>query len=520
MGAYELFSGFYFPIIYKFNFIPYLLLVTSFVVIGIKDRYCGNFVYSFNPLLKSIQNLPVELKLLSFLILCASIGPITHPDAIDYHVGHPMQLFLSNRFETDGSLSWGVMGLSEWANKFFLIEQSSWLIRSVSATMIVPLVCFLNEKNLSKWLIILMVSPPVLIQWVTIGKPMFLYDLVIGVTLVCFIENKNSFNFKMLMAASILSVGFKITAVISVFLITAFILIKYFNDVKRCLQLTGINAFVLIITLSVTLATFHFRYFYFDNPFFPVLTSVFNPERPDYLLFTQSIFLYQKTVFLPPNFGSIGNILGPMILLSGVLVLANSFRLRKFDDLKFLGLAIFLCTLFFSQSRADYLFLPMFLFFLKFHPSALENRILSYLSIGQSLFTSIMLLISIYQSITLGLNFDKYMFRLAKGFELAKHASKQKKPVLIYNTRQPRLFMDYDYIDSDAFKLCVAGSTFSDCLKKNRIKTLYIQPPDLSEIQGNGKISCEGPILFPDAYRNPFNQSATKIYKCNHKLSE
>ena len=272
--------------------------------------------------------------------------------------------------------------------------------------------------------------------------------------------------------------------------------------------------------MSVTLATFHFRLFYFDNPFFPVLTSIFNPERPDYLLFTQGVFHYQKTVFLPPNLGGLGTVLGPIILLAGVLVLANSLRLRKFDNLKLLGLAIFLCTIFFAQPRADYLFLPMFLFFLKFQPSVLESVMLRYLSIGQSLFTSMMLSFSIYQTMILVVDFDRYMPRFAKGFELAKHASKQEKPVLIYNIRQPRLFMDYDYMDTNAFKLCVSGSTFSDCLEENRIKTFYIRPSDLKKLQKNVKIWCESPISFPDAYRNIFNQSTTILHKCNPKLSE
>ena len=325
---------------------------------------------------------------------------------------------------------------------------------------------------------------------------MFLYDLVLGTTFVCFIENKNSFNLKMLIAASILSVGFKITAVIGVFFIIAFVLIKYSNEIKRSFQFTSRCAFVFVVILSITLATFHFRLFYFDNPFFPVLTSIFNLDRPDYITFSQDVFLYQRALFIPDILGGVGNVLGPFMLLAGILILANSLRLRKFDSFKFLGLAIFLCTVFFAQSRADYLFLPIFLFFLKFQPSTLENIILRNLSIGQSLFTGMMLSFSIYQTIIVLVDFNRYMPQLAKGFELAEHARNQEKPVLIYNIRQPRLFMDYDYIDTDSFSFCITSSTFSECLAENQIRTLYIQPSDLKVLQGNTELFARTLFLF------------------------
>ena len=78
--------------------------------------------------------------------------------------------------------------------------------------------------------------------------------------------------------------------------------------------------------------------------------------------------------------------------------------------------------------------------------------------------------------------------------------------------------MDYDYIDTEAFRFCVDSFTFSECLAKNKIKTLYIQPSDLEEIQGNTRIICNDRIAFPDAYRNIFNHSTTIVQKCRPKL--
>ena len=78
--------------------------------------------------------------------------------------------------------------------------------------------------------------------------------------------------------------------------------------------------------------------------------------------------------------------------------------------------------------------------------------------------------------------------------------------------------MDYDYIDTDAFRFCVTSSTFSECLAENQIRTLYIQPSDLKELQGNTEIICQDPISFPDAYRNIFNHSTTVVHKCKPKL--
>ena len=53
------------------------------------------------------------------------------------------------------------------------------------------------------------------------------------------------------------------------------------------------------------------------------------------------------------------------------------------------------------------------------------------------------------------------------GFE-----EKLKEPVLVLNFRQPRLFLDMDFIDRDTFSKCSAKNSVDLCIDKYQINSL------------------------------------------------
>ena len=182
-----LFFGFYLSSVGNLNVIVSIIVSIGLMyAIFFSQRLCLSLKVS-KKLLLSLNDMPILLKIFCVIIVLASVGPTTHADSIDYHVGHPFRLFFYKEFFTDNSLSWGVLGVGDWANYFLLSEGSEWLIRSIVAFSLIPLVGFLYERGTSKWTLLLVITPPVIIQWVTVGKPMMLYDSVIAVSLLYFL---------------------------------------------------------------------------------------------------------------------------------------------------------------------------------------------------------------------------------------------------------------------------------------------------------------------------------------------
>ena len=68
---------------------------------------------------------------LIFLITISSIGPINHPDALDYHVGYPYQYWLKGKFFIDEGFHQALLGAGDYANLSFIQEKTVWFIRYI-----------------------------------------------------------------------------------------------------------------------------------------------------------------------------------------------------------------------------------------------------------------------------------------------------------------------------------------------------------------------------------------------------
>ena len=144
-----------------------------------------NFVKSIKLIidifLRNFKNIRFIIFLI-FWLYFISFGPINHPDTITTYVGYPYQFFLQNKHFIDGGLHQGVLGLCDFANLSFIQERNIWFIRPMQSLPIVLIVSIFLLRNTNRYLIIAFLTCPVFIQWLTIGKYLFLPDIGITIT--------------------------------------------------------------------------------------------------------------------------------------------------------------------------------------------------------------------------------------------------------------------------------------------------------------------------------------------------
>ena len=77
------------------------------------------------------------------MITISAIGPINHPDALDYHIGYPYQYWINNKLIIDGGIHQGLLGIGDYANIAFIQEKSIWLIRYIQIINLPIILIFL-----------------------------------------------------------------------------------------------------------------------------------------------------------------------------------------------------------------------------------------------------------------------------------------------------------------------------------------------------------------------------------------
>ena len=171
--------------------------------------------------------------ILILIIILSSIGPINHPDSIDYHIGYPYQYWLHGNFFIDGGLQQGLVGIGDYANLSFIQEKNIWLVRTLQIFPLPIITVFLLNNLNKKYLVIALLSSPIIIQWSTIGKPLFLGESVCAISYILWKINKDNFSRTLLLSCIISCVSIKISALIFVFPIVIDLLLDFNNSLKN-----------------------------------------------------------------------------------------------------------------------------------------------------------------------------------------------------------------------------------------------------------------------------------------------
>ena len=522
-----------------------ILLTTIIYVFFFKIRISNilNFLKSIKLFFKIFLENFKDNKLIIFITLWLffiSFGPINHPDTITTYAGYPYQFFLHNKHFVDGGLHQGLLGISDFANISFFQEGTSWLIRSIQAIPLLLLVAIFLKRKTKNLLILCFLTCPVFIQWLTIGKYLFLPDVGITITYLVWsrLKDKNSlFN---LLIVILLSLTFKISCLIISIPIIFHLIYDYYKNIKIISfnlrgNLSRLNFFLFsIVALFIIL---FYRLNITGNIFYPIFNSFFISDNQEMVNFENNLRNYMRSSSFPlslmitNNINLLGMIIGPatgFYLLSIIFVNISQLRNKFLSCYKLVGISQLILLLILSQGRGDYFAAPIILIFISennyldmFIVSLKRINLKTYLIrfVPSSLLyfqISIFLcitLVSGYQTIFSLFDYSSYMNRYAFNYDLTNTLNKYaKEPIMSMGNRTALLFLNKEYVHEDSYKKCMnKEKDILTCATKLKANSLISYN---DEFNLNKKYQCQKYNSIKTS-RNPFRLKKRMFHICN-----
>ena len=483
-----------------------------------------------------------------FIILCMfwlyliSFGPINHPDTITTYVGYPYQFFLQNKHFIDGGLHQGILGICDFANLSFIQEGNIWLIRSIQALPIFLIVSIFLLRKTNRILIFVFLTCPVFIQWLTIGKYLFLPDIAITITYLVWSKSKEKNLLLNLLIVILFALSFKISSLIISIPISLHVLFdlikkKEFFHLNSKPDLTKIYLLAFsIFTLCLILI---YRLHITGNPFYPIFNNYFVSNNNQMIEFEAFLRNYMRdngfpfNLIMTNNINLFGMIIGPA---TGFFLISITFsnilfqKKRLISVSKFVAICQIILLLSLSQGRSDYFVSPIILMFSgeKHFSKELFNfgnklslkklpyqQLSKFFIILQIIIFSSITLTSGYQTVFSILDYEKYMNRYAYNYELTNILNNySQEPVMNIGNRTALLFLNKDYIHEDKFTNCInqkVNNNISYCIKTLNPKSIisHIVESDIKE----GYLCQKYSTNFTS--RNPFSLRKRIFHICN-----
>ena len=530
-----------------------IILITLFIIL----LYCSicniefQNIRNFFDSLKLIYNIfcakSISNKVITFLMIWLyfiSFGPINHPDSITTYVGYPYQFFLKNKHFIDGGLHQGLLGLSDFANISFLQEKNTWLIRSIQSIPLVSLVSIFLLRKTNKLIIITFLTCPVFIQWLTIGKYLFLPDISIAITYLVWFKFKEKNSLYNLIIVILLSLSFKISClIISIPIIVHILyeLLKFRNFFIVISKETLLRICLLIFSIISLSSIFIYRLHVTGNLFYPIFNSYFVPDNQQMANFENYLRNFMRdgsfpfNLIMTGNISFLGMILGPAsgFLLISIPICKIFFSKNKsIFKVQLVAICQLVLLLTLSQGRADYFISPVILSFMGFdnpqkkllnYPNIFYSKSYIFKLITQSMlivqifvFASITL-ISVYQTLYSIFDYESYMNRYAFNYELTNILNnKSEGKIMNIGDRTALLFLNKEYIHEDKLKKCLnthenKNNSLSECitiLKPDSIISSSDQPKIKKQFKCNKyKVNRTS--------RNPLNLNKRIFHICN-----
>lgn len=491
---------------------------------------------------KSIANTSVILLLL--FITMASFGPINHPDAADYHTGYALQFWIQNKVIVDGGLTEGLLGFGDLGNFSFYQEGSSWLIRTLPIVNIFPVIFYLTRRGSNKILLLVFLSLPIFIQWITIGKPLLLTDTSIFLSYATWVEKRSSLNAKLTIACCLLSLGFKVTSLLVIIpiLIHIFAANCNYNKSIRFVIAWLISSKLLVYTTGSIIVLAIFRYQITGNPLYPLFSTLITPNDWQKIWFENMLgdsasypSHFPISLAIPFSIQHIGIVLGPAVIVALIICIASAKSpIQK--NIALVAISQLVILIFAGPKRADYYALPiLLLIYCESYSTILPNiqsksfgyRLLSFVFLPFQITIALGLMaMTIVQTGYSYIDYKNAMNRFAWGFSLYQTIIDNTKGRRYVNLvgRNLRNYSGANYIDKDKFEKCL-GKTSDQIYKSiqaeskpylkcmNTLNVEYIaSQKDLSEV--SKYFRCEKYSIIKTS-RNPFNLRKQIIYICN-----
>ena len=476
-----------------------------------------------------------QVILICFLLISitiSSIGPINHPDSLDYHVGYPYQYWLRGKFFIDGGFHQALMGSGDYANLAFIQEKTLWLIRYLQISSLPLITLFLINKLKNKLFIIAFLSSSTFIQWSTIGKPLFLGEASCAIAYIIWKEYKDNFSIKLLLICIISCFSIKISSlIVSIPILIDILINKFLIENKNSLkdkiyflrEIFFDKAIFLSLTLLLTILFLRFKII--GNFAFPLLTNIFNKNDILLINFTNFLSGYKRdgafplNIFLPTSFSDIASSLGPGIFLIFLFLIIRTFNtinLKK-NVLFYVCLSQILLLIFFCQGRADYYAIPVIIaiYFSDNLNFIYKNKFLRLpiiMSICFQVFLIIgFLFLSIKQNLSAINNYKEAMISSSYGYDFSRLINNKISGNFYQNViRDPRYFYPENYIAREEMEKCFKDNEQNLCLTKYKIGQIITSKDFLLNKE---KYNCETKYFMKGA-RNPFNRKGRYAQVC------
>ena len=474
----------------------------------------------------------ILIATLLILISISSIGPINHPDALDYHVGYPYQYWLRGKFFIDGGLHQALMGAGDYANLSFIQEKTIWLIRYIQIFHLPLITLFFLNNIRNKWFIIAFLSSSTFIQWSTIGKPLFLGESSCAIAYIIWREYKDNLSLKLLIVSIISCISIKISSLIVCFPIVLDIISNtFFNENKKNLKKTFLDLkhiffdSSILLSLILLLSILFLRFKIIGNFAFPLLTNFFN--KNDILIKNFAEFLsgykrdgiFPLNIFIPLKFSDIASSLGPGIFIIIILLTIKTFSKLNLKEnfLFYICFSQIILLIMFCQGRADYYAIPLIIavYFSDYLNIFCTNKILKSLIYSSIFFQTILiiglLLFSLNQNLLSIFNYEKAMLNSSYAFDFSRLINHNTPGNFYQNAiRDSRFLYPENYIAREKIQKCLINNSQDFCLIENNITQIISGSEFLLDKQN---FNCETKLFITGA-RNPLNRIKREVEVC------
>ncbi len=499
--------------------------------------FINKFKNEFNNILNIYRKgLFIKLILIFlFLMLLVSIGPVNHSDAANAYVGYPYKFWLKNSHFIDGNLNQGLLGIGDFANIFYFKDKTTWLIRTTQFLPIVPIVFLILKRGTNKLILLVILSSPVFIQWLSIGKTNFLSESSIAIIFLIWERFRQKRDLILLLNVSLISISFKISAILVCIPIFIYLVIVHKKNITN-FNLSLLKKYLLywptLVSFLSLITILCYRNYLHDNPFYPLLSSFFNPDNHQLIDWENLLKdwdrsgFFQLWVFFPEGIRKISFVLGPSNFVIFISTIFLILRKNKSDISinSIIGIAQFIMLLLFAQGRADYYISPLLLtyvgiekfdFYSKFN---IFKKILNFSIIIQSLMFLISSLYIIYTTAIIFIDYESGMNKIAWNYYNSKIvAQKAISPVYNESMGMTHLYYDDDFISNHRFLACsiydqkvTTENVYYLCAKNLGIKTIIV---DENKLKNNKKFNCQTEELIRVS-RNIFLTQKKKVDFC------
>lgn len=514
----------------KLTYIPLFIGESILLLLTLKNKHnrekisflLKTYIHEFNQIYKLYRE-RFFFKIIAFilfLMFVVSIGPINSYDSINVYVGYPYQFFLKNSFFIDGGYHQGILGIADFANIFYFQDKTSWLIRTTQFFPLIPFLFLILRRNTNNLITLVILTSPVFCQWLTLGKNNFLSEASVAILFLVWEKSKSNRQIKLLISTLMISVAFKISALIICLPIVIYIFYFYRYKIYQInIQFLKNQLFyipLIISFLSLAVIT-GYKYYLTGNPIFPLFSSFFTPESENFIWWENILRNYgrenffQIWLFIPKNIDKISYVLGPsnliLFLFSSLLLLGRNQSINKFNI--YIGMSQFLLLLFFGQGRADYYSAPILISYVGinklnwFEFVNVNNFFKNTLSIA-TFFQISMWLLSILYLLSINLitlvDYEYGMDKFAWNFYNSRIIDKFAIPP-VYNelSGMSNLFYEKKFIQNDSFLTCKRFEDkdqlvdkFDYCINKLGVKTAIVER---GKLKNNSKFVCEEKLL-------------------------